>query len=163
MDYYYDKNLKHWRRGDQLRGDHLSDDCERVKQLRNARKNKKYLIVENREGRCKRPHYPGLNADLIYFDIADLKLKLDKRVVLYSEGKFSKSMACISFEDIRNIEVLKNFQDDLDYVVRFVEDLSYLGPENESLKPLIRHNNYHSLCTSSQLYYQMEGNDLDII
>lgn len=160
MEYYYDKRLKSWCNGDNRQ--ELSDTCSKVAELRNARKNKKYLIVNNRRD-SKRQLYPGLDADLIYFDISDVKLKLDNKAILYHNGKFVKSVCGVHFEDIKNISILKNFKDDLRYVVRFVEDVSYLGFENESLKPIVRHNNYNSLCEESQLYYQIEGNDPNII
>lgn len=173
MLYFYDKNLRCWDSEDSyIRhgrfADHyppLSDS--KINDLKNARKNKKFLIVENREGKTKRPFFPGINCNLLYFDIEDIKLiiqgKSDQEIIVFYSGYSSSSRACIKLSDIKNPSILKDFKDDLSYVVDFVEDVSYLGPENDSLKNIIIHNNYWSLCSESQLYYQMEGNRLDLI
>lgn len=173
MLYFYDKNLRCWDSEDSyIRHGRFADHYpplseEKINDLKNARKNKKFLIVENREGRTKRPFFPGINCDLLYFDIEDIKLliqgKSDQEIIVYYSGCSSSSRACIKLSDIKNTSILKDFKDDLSYVVNFVEDVSYLGQENDSLKNIVIHNNYWSLCSESQLYYQMEGNRLDLI
>ena len=99
--------------------------------------------------------------------IEDVKLIIEgkscQEVIISYSGYSSYSKACVKLSDVKNPSILKDFRDDLSYVIDFVEDVSYLGPENKSLKEAVIHNNYWSLCADSQLYYQMEGNRLDLI
>lgn len=157
MEYYYDRRQKRWIKSSD-RSCPISE--EKLKLLRDKKENKKhFLIVKTGD------LYPGLHTDLVYFDISDVKLLLDggNRVFLKYNDVFVKSKTQIRRRWIKNPEILKTVVEDPKSAIDFVEDTSYLGYVGITIREKTMHNAYWSLSPEMQLYYQMEGNRLDII
>lgn len=161
MEYYYDKYKKVWRDVD----DRKECSPDKARSLRNARKNKRYIMLENRGGRCYHIHYPGLDADTIFYDIDDFRLFVndEKQLIMKYKSLTCRSMSMIDVVDIKNKEILKNLEEDMSAVIDYVEDVSYLSFAGQSLKNAAIHNHYWSLSEQAKLYYQIEGNRLDLI
>ena len=76
----------------------------------------------------------------------------------------AESRVVVKTENVVNKSILKKIVEDVSESIDFVENVAYLGWEaGKTLKDAVIHNNYYSLSTDAQLYYQLEGNRTDLI
>jgi len=141
---------------------------EKIDELRNARKNNKYLIYDNRlkplskhPGWHSRLRYPGLDSDYIYEDIADMKLIIcngTRYLIMFSAPGLS-STARIPVDYIINKDIIDPSMQDYSVVVDYVERNAEADMHDPSLlfKCKSRKQRENFLLDRAKLYY----NDLD--
>ena len=132
---------------------------EIVDKLRATDKNKNFLIVKN-------TNFSKNLGKNLYYELDDIKLILDggEKLFLKYKTPTAESRAIVKTENVINKSVLRKIVEDVSESVDFVENVSYLGWEaGKTLKDAVIHNNYYSLSSEAQLYYQLEGSRTDLI
>lgn len=155
MEIFYNKTTYRWEYTASF-GRYCVSGSE-AENLKNARKNNKYLITKNR-------YMLGIDAKYIYYPIDYVKLIFHKGktdlVYIAAPGQ----RAIRSSRDIINYKKIKpHIKEDYKYIIEYVEDISYMNPEEQKLygKKKMKES-YDTLSDDAKLYYQLFGNmDID--
>lgn len=160
--YYYERSLREYislddipkrlrfKSGFGINTNHVS--TEKQLEIKNARKNKKYIIVKNR---C-----PGINTSLIYIDVDDFKLNLEggKFFYFYTKSKYSSEESIYTPDEILNLDVLKGLYEDVrfskKYVESYVSSILGYGKDIDKHEKLIKKALSH-LSDAARLAYEI--------
>lgn len=158
-EYYYCKFKKKWIEltFNSLRnGENLSDD--KINDLRNAKSNKKFIIVKNR--------YGGIDTPYVYIDIDNYKLNLNNGRMFYFVIKedHSTSRSIYLDKDIKNLSVILNTAEDVRFAADYVHTcatccINSRFPQNKHEEELIRIQKEKAISELSDLakfYYDMD-------
>ena len=145
----------------------------KVEELRNARKNKKYLIIDNKERLCmidgekyyRRLRYPGINSDYIYEDLSDLKLIIcdgTRYLMMYSYPAGS-SLARLPIDYFINNEIVDPNKQDLDVVVSYVEGSARADARDPEHYSLSNEEKMAYILKRAKLYYSDLDEDAKLV
>lgn len=158
-EYFYNKNRHSWMDISENWSsiyDHTSLSDEKVNDLRNARKNGKFIVVKNR--------YRGINSEYLYIDVDDYKLSLSNGAFYFiTKTSFSTSRMIYYDHEIINLKFLESLPEDVKYAKDFVGTLSDVcnrpgGYNKESSEEYEKYKKQalNLLSERARLYYEIE-------